>query len=83
MNSRSKAKRYAKEKYPLMEKKHKEEFLELLKKETSQKRWWFTLCRRQILSDLYPETKFKFSDHWFDQLSKRKGVSLRKETHKN
>ena len=83
MNIRSNVKRYTKEKYPLMKEKLHKEFLELRKKGTGVKRSWFTLPGRQILNDLYREKEFKFSDHWFGQFSKRKGVSLRKKTHKN
>ena len=43
INSRSKTKHCAKEKYPLMEKKLHKEFLELSKKGASGKRCWFTL----------------------------------------
>ena len=81
-NSRSNAKRYTKEKFLLMEKKLEEELLELGKNETILKRWCFTHRRRKILNDLYPETEFKFPDHWFDQFSNWKGVSLSKKTHK-
>lgn len=65
-----------------MEKKFHEEFLELHKKGTSVRRWWFSFHRRQILNDLYSEEEFKLSDHWFVQFSKRKGILLKKKAHK-
>ena len=83
MKNKSRVNRYAKEKYPLMEKKLHEEFLEPRKKETSVRRCWFALHRRQIYNDTYPETEFEFSTRWFGRIFKRNGISLRKKTHKN
>ena len=77
MNSRPKAKRFTKEKCRLMEKKLHEDFLELCKKRTSAKRWWFTLHGRQILNDPYPE--LKFSDYSFGRFSKREVIIVKGE----
>ena len=83
MKGRSKAKRYRKEKYPLMEKKLHEEFLEKSTKGNSIKRWWFTFRGCAILGELYPGEEFTFSDHWFRRFSTRKGILLRRKTHKS
>ena len=66
-----------------MEKKLHEEFLEPRKKETSVRRCWFALHRRQIYNDTYPETEFEFSNRWFGRIFKRNGILLMKKTHKN
>ena len=47
--------------------------------EMTPERWWFTLRAHQILSDLYPETEFKFIDLWFGRCSKRKWVLFENE----
>ena len=80
MKGRSKAKRYRKEKHPLMEKKLHEEFLENRAKGNSVKRWWFTYRGRAILDELYPGEEFAFSDHWFRRFSTREGIAAKENT---
>lgn len=72
-----------KSKYLLMEKKLHIEFLQLRKKWTSVKIWWYTLRGDHMPSDLYLETKFKFPGYWFNHFTKRKTMQLREKADKS
>lgn len=66
-----------------MEKKLHIEFLQLRKKWTSVKIWWYTLRGDHMPSDLYLETKFKFPGYWFNHFTKRKTMQLREKADKS
>ena len=80
-NSKSRRKRGAK--FPSMESKLHQEFLQLRKEGKSAKHWWFTSRARQFMQELHPDKAddFKYSDRWFQRFCKRYGISLRRKTH--
>ena len=80
----TKAGRYCKALYPLMEGKLHAEFLELRKDAKSVKRWWFNIRAKQLMTEHHPDiTTFNASDGWFNRFCSRKNVSFRRKTHKS
>ena len=66
--------------HPEMEAKLMEEFREMRGKGLKVKGYCFKLRARQLLSEMEPESSFKFSDGWFDRFKARNKISLRRAT---
>ena len=80
----TKAGRYCKPLYSLMEGKLHGEFLELRKGGQSVKRWWFNTRAKQLITEHHPDiTTFNASDGWFNRFCYRKNVSFWRKTHKS
>ena len=57
-----------------------QKYKELRRKGLKVKGYWFKLRARQLLTEMNPETSFKFSDGWFTAFKTRYKISLRRRT---
>ena len=78
---KSKAQRFGKVRYPELEKKLYDEFIEKRKEGRIIKKWWFVARARQIARSEYKDTDFKVSNSWFVRFRQRFKISYRKKTH--
>ena len=57
-----------------------QEYKELRRKGLKVKGYWFKLRARQLLTEMNPETSFKFLDKWFTAFKAQYKISLRCRT---
>ena len=80
---RTKAIRRGKVRFPELEQKLYDEFIQKRNEGRIIKKWWFMSRAKQIVRSDYDDesTNFKFSNNWFFGFRKRHRISLRKKTH--
>ena len=57
-----------------------QEYKKLRRKGLKVKGYWFKFRARQLLTEMNPETSFKFSDGWFAAFKTRHKISLQRRT---
>ena len=68
----------AKEEHHEMEPALYQEYKEFRRKGLKVKGYWFKLRAGQLLTEMNPETNFKFSDGWFTAFKARYKISLQR-----